>query len=94
MAVGEDTVRVVGYIDKDLLEALDRVAAELGASRSGLLEACIESGLDDLRLLSFIGLTPGRLRKAVLALRKIGILKVGGYEIDVKKALKKQGLLT
>ena len=33
MAIGEGKVRVVGYIDKDVVAVLDRVASEMEVSR-------------------------------------------------------------
>ncbi len=65
--------KLVAYVDDDVYAEMERVAAELGLTRSRMVQACIESGLDELRCFKYLGLTPRRiaqLRKVIEKLQK------------------------
>lgn len=92
MAIGEDKVRVVAYVDKDVLACVDRIADEVGTSRSSIVNACIEGGLDDLKFLGLVGFTPRRLQAIHNALVKVGVIRSGDVKVDVSAKVKKLGL--
>jgi len=72
-------------IPKDLGALVDKLAEEIGISRSAFILACIESSMDDLRSLSWIGLTPRRLGQIARKLKSLGVIRKGDYEVDLRK---------
>lgn len=80
--------RVLVNIDEDVLGALDKLAGELGMSRSRVLEGCIESTLDDFRWMAYLGVRPRHLRNVAAKLKRLKRLKSGAVEIDTERALK------
>lgn len=46
------------FLNEDLVEELDRIAAKANISRSQLVSNMVRSGIDDWRMLEKIGLVP------------------------------------
>lgn len=84
MKAEKQIVQVV--LERDVVAVIDKIAEEAEVSRSAVLSACVESGLDDLRLLSSLGLTPRRLKLIGQKLVKLGIVKQGEVTVDFRKA--------
>ncbi len=82
MAIGENVARVVTYLDKDVLEKVDKLCSELNLSRSCVLAACIESGLEELNFFRFLGLPPRRLQRIGEMLVKAGLMKPQNAHLD------------
>ncbi len=82
MACPEGVVRVVAYMDEELVQQIDKISEEAGISRSRLVAACIEGGLEDLRFLRFIGLAPRRLARVGTALDKLGLMPSKNKHLD------------
>lgn len=83
MAISEDKVRVVAYLDRGVVAQLEKAADEFGISVSSAVAACVECGLDDLQFFRFLGLTPRRivlLKKVYERLREKYRTKVEGSE--------------
>lgn len=71
-------------IPKDMAAVVDRIAEELEVSRSAFILACIEQGLDDFKTFEYIGMTPRRMRVIVDKLKKLGVIRQGDYEVNLR----------
>ena len=90
MACPDGVVRVVAYMDEELVQQIDKISEEAGISRSRLVAACIEGGLEDLRFMSFIGLPPRRLQRVGTALEKFGIIATKHKNLDTPEIRRKE----
>lgn len=67
----KDKICVSVLLDREVVEALDKIAAECETSRSRLLVACVDNGLEDLKFLESIGLPLRRVLKITKVVEKI-----------------------
>jgi len=88
MALPDGKTRASITFEDDVLAAVDRIAAELEISRSAVVTACVETGLDDWKFFSCMGLTPRRMKMAIRKLRKLGSIREGDVRINLKERLK------
>jgi len=82
MTIPEDKVCVSVILEKEVVEFLDNVAQDCGMSRSKLIVACIEAGIDDLKMFEMIGFPLRRLAKIRKKYEKVLSTFFGGSDAE------------
>lgn len=83
MATAKDRVQVVTVIDQKIYDAIEVIANDSRLSKMRVMEVLIESGLEDVKFLSCLGLTPRRMRALREGLESAGFLdsETGDFQI-------------
>lgn len=71
MALSENVGRVAAYVDKGLIDKMDAICKAANVSKSQLLAAFIEDGLEDFRVLGYLGVPHTRYEAVGRAIEKI-----------------------
>lgn len=80
-------VQMITCVDQAVYDAINVIAKDSGLSKMKVMEKLIESGLDDVRFLSLLGLTPRRMRALREGLESAGFMDpdTGDFQIPVVK---------
>lgn len=90
MALPHDKQTISVILDDEVVEVLDRIAEEVGISRSKLIANCVDVTLQDFALFQSFGLPPRRLKKVVDAVDKLGLSWVFEKSRPIKDIGKKK----
>lgn len=87
--LGPGRVQVVTVVDQDVYDAIQQIAFDSELSKMRVMEILLETALDQVNFMSFLGLTQRRLTMLRKGLVKAGMLdEEGNFHIPVRKRVK------
>ena len=81
MALSENVGRVAAYVDKDLIKKMDAICKAANVSKSQLLAAFIQDGLEEFRVLGYLGVPHTRYKAVGKAIGNIVPMSSNCYQL-------------